>query len=940
LANTIQIKRSSTASDTPSASDLSVGELAVNTADAKLFTKHSDGTVKEISSGGSFMPLSGGTFTGDVTMTSGEQIIANSNGTLPVLDIGGGGPNFMRYRDGSDYSSTTNGVDIVYRTSPNNLLIERAENANKMAEFGGSDGHVKLFYNNTDRLETTSTGITFTDDLTLTGANYNVVWDASDDALEFADNAKLKFGAGDDMEIYSDGTNGVIDTNNLIIQGDDTDSRPAVYLRSNNTSDVADFDTTSIIFFQAPNSASETTTYNEIYSITRDVTDGSEDGRIQFNQMKAGSSTATYIFDNDALYFSAENQLIWYQYNGSFNTSLYPITPTLENRTIRLPDRNGLVRVVDQQTMTANLAVGWQTIAVFQGRDDSPQGSNQRFHAKFSLIDITSSRHQAMTFYAQSLFANDQGLQIIANSTFGTDVVTAIRIKVSTDANKTYAGAVIQVYVADATNNLVLFLDEANLDDNEGGSSYGNVILKTGIADAIDPQDVGYSTATYSTFAESVQIGTDSIEAGGIGATGNLLTQSNIVLEGATADAHETIITATDATADRTITLPDATGTVLTTGNSDTPTTTTSSSDADFVLVDDGGTMKKITPANLGIGGGGGGSVAADDITTGDAAVSIATTSGNITIDAQGGDTDIIFKGTDSTSDITALTLDMSAAGKAIFNAGSTFADDVTITSDGVNGSANLMLNNSETSNNFGKAIEAYRSGIGVGQRHQIMLGKDASNYDTSTLSFYYAGSGSTSNRFEIGFWNADSLLNVVADGKVGIGKTEPATTLDVNGTVTATSFIGNTPATAYYDSYISADQDLGTSFAALDFQTNRQNVGSVFTESGGEVTVSTAGTYMFSYQVTIGQSATASRTEAAIKMQKKPSGGSYSDIAGTLSNTYNRNNAQDATTASASIIFTVTANDVFQVVAERSSGSGTVKAIANGGRFNIFRIA
>ena len=41
--------------------------------------------------------------------------------------------------------------------------------------------------------------------------------------------------------------------------------------------------------------------------------------------------------------------------------------------------------------------------------------------------------------------------------------------------------------------------------------------------------------------------------------------------------------------------------TILTTGNSDTPSTTTSSSDADFVLVDDGGTMKKITPANLGI---------------------------------------------------------------------------------------------------------------------------------------------------------------------------------------------------------------------------------------------------------------------------------------------------------------------------------------------------
>ena len=61
-------------------------------------------------------------------------------------------------------------------------------------------------------------------------------------------------------------------------------------------------------------------------------------------------------------------------------------------------------------------------------------------------------------------------------------------------------------------------------------------------------------------------------------------------------------------------------------------------------------------------------SIAADDISTGDGAVTIATSSGNITIDAQAGDADIIFKGTDSSSDITALTLDMSAAGAATFN--------------------------------------------------------------------------------------------------------------------------------------------------------------------------------------------------------------------------------------------------------------------------------
>ena len=69
-------------------------------------------------------------------------------------------------------------------------------------------------------------------------------------------------------------------------------------------------------------------------------------------------------------------------------------------------------------------------------------------------------------------------------------------------------------------------------------------------------------------------------------------------------------------------------------------------------------------------------SSAADDLTTGDSAVSLATSAGNITIDAQGSDTDIIFKGTDSSSDITALTLDMSAGGSAFFSHDIVLVDD------------------------------------------------------------------------------------------------------------------------------------------------------------------------------------------------------------------------------------------------------------------------
>jgi hypothetical protein len=84
--------------------------------------------------------------------------------------------------------------------------------------------------------------------------------------------------------------------------------------------------------------------------------------------------------------------------------------------------------------------------------------------------------------------------------------------------------------------------------------------------------------------------------------------------------------------------------------------------DSDLFLIDDGagGTLRKTAASRIKTYAGG---AALDDITTGDAASTLATSAGNITIDAQGGDTDIIFKGTDSSSDITALTIDMSDGG-------------------------------------------------------------------------------------------------------------------------------------------------------------------------------------------------------------------------------------------------------------------------------------
>jgi hypothetical protein len=75
-------------------------------------------------------------------------------------------------------------------------------------------------------------------DVTFTGASYNAVWDSSDSALEFADNAKAIFGAGSDLQIYHDATSNIIDSSaaTLAIQApqfvvqDDTGAKNIIWV--------------------------------------------------------------------------------------------------------------------------------------------------------------------------------------------------------------------------------------------------------------------------------------------------------------------------------------------------------------------------------------------------------------------------------------------------------------------------------------------------------------------------------------------------------------------------------------------------------------------------------------------------------------------------------------------------------------------------------------
>ena len=77
--------------------------------------------------------------------------------------------------------------------------------------------------------------VTTTGDVTLTGAANNIVFDASDNALEFADSAKATFGADADLQIFHDTSNSIIrdsGTGKLALDGS------TVEIRKNDGTDV------------------------------------------------------------------------------------------------------------------------------------------------------------------------------------------------------------------------------------------------------------------------------------------------------------------------------------------------------------------------------------------------------------------------------------------------------------------------------------------------------------------------------------------------------------------------------------------------------------------------------------------------------------------------------------------------------------------------------
>ena len=141
----------------------------------------------------------------DGTNSGGSLYLPDSNGSSSKIHIGTGS-DLQIYHNGNNSFIEDTGTGDFYIRGADNIRLQSYSDNEDMAKFI-KNGAVELYYNNVLKLNTGSNGVAIAGNLYFTGA----------------DDYKVIFGAGQDLQIWHDGSHSWVnnDTGNLYIKGSD-----------------------------------------------------------------------------------------------------------------------------------------------------------------------------------------------------------------------------------------------------------------------------------------------------------------------------------------------------------------------------------------------------------------------------------------------------------------------------------------------------------------------------------------------------------------------------------------------------------------------------------------------------------------------------------------------------------------------------------------------
>ena len=120
----------------------------------------------------------------------------------------GTGEDLRIYHDGNNSYLTHHNAGN-FKIQSHNASVQIQTNGTESSANFEANGKVELFYDNSKKFETTSTGVTVHGDLFLDNdstSGRDIHWDVSDNALKVKDNTNINFGDGNDLQIFHDGS--------------------------------------------------------------------------------------------------------------------------------------------------------------------------------------------------------------------------------------------------------------------------------------------------------------------------------------------------------------------------------------------------------------------------------------------------------------------------------------------------------------------------------------------------------------------------------------------------------------------------------------------------------------------------------------------------------------------------------------------------------------
>ncbi len=422
--------------------------------------------------------------------------------------------------------------------------------------------------------------------------------------------------------------------------------------------------------FKLANSAAELIEYGRMTAVATDVTDGTEDGQIEFDVMKAGTLTKVWTITS-----SASAAMSW-----DVNVDALTIGSGADTDVSLTFDAN-----------SADGVITWmEDEDYFQFSDDILMSTTERINLRDTAIYIYSSADGQLDLVA------DTEIQIAA-TTIDINGAVALNGAITGATNITLSGE----------------LDAATLDLSSSADIAGDLVLSGGADGALQFTNAGensikipdnqasaliieeannaYITFVTTNSSEAITVAKATTFSAGIADSGTIAAGTwngtAIATSYIAADAITGAKIADDAVdsehytdgsidtahiADNQVTLAKMAGLArgkIIYGDASGDPAALAVGNANYVLTSDGTDIAWAAASS--------GSTAADDIGTGDGAVNIVTSSGNITLDAQANDADVIIKVDDNGSAVTAVTFDGSDEGNAIF------VNDVQLKSDG-----------------------------------------------------------------------------------------------------------------------------------------------------------------------------------------------------------------------------------------------------------------